>query len=886
MKKIREIINNNLPEILSSILFPLLFWGSLFKYPYRYLYGDFDYTITYLFAGKISFLYFHEFPFFSSYVGGGFPLWANPQNMFLSVPQLFSLIVNNQWLAVRISIVALSIVSMLGMFALLKQLEIKSFWCRLFGAIVYTFSGFLVSHLTIGHFWVQNMVYVPWLASAFLRSYKNDKFSYAIPVWLAIMVYGGMNVTSIFVIIIMLSFLTFCKIKRFILYVFSGILLSVPKIFFSYQLLSWFPRNLSMGYVSQTWAGTLHTLTTALLWPNQWWDDNLYKYAYGLDVHAINCYVGILVFILAIIAIFKIKKHKYSKFSYSMLIVIGAALFLYPGKLNPFWSLLSKNMILGSLHMPSWFIGLLVLPITYFSTIALSNFSGIFKKKTNLILLGICAFIFWDYFRVNKPNLDIIQTTCTLNNKAHFDKNNLFEHNKGPDWNLIVSTRKSNVGFESDIMSTYIQDNEGVLQFYDGLFGYDEYGFLRHSSVKDGPLDLFNKNPNVKIEWVSPSKISVEILNVQKEPMQIPINLNYFPGWKVAGNMSGVTLNKTWSPGNWGLLTVYIDENFPFGTTQKILLKYSPFWKIKFKKEFAGIEQKEPVPVSAEGWYKKGEKLYESYDFESAVVAFDNAIKINPNYISAWESKGWVMCKLKKRNEMIACFDKVSILQKNYNEYIKTAATGRDSKDYFSRASVYLGETKYKEAIADFSIAVKLDNNYVKGYYYRGISYRLNREFTKAFADFNKVIEFNSENAGVYIKRGDIYIQMKDYQNAVSDFNKCIRINPKFAKAYFELGNTLNYLGKNWKAIEKYKKATELTPKFADAYCNWGNALGDLGKNAEAIEKYKKAIEINPRFAYAYYNWSVILGKLGKNEEAAEKYKKARYLFKEQNNLY
>ena len=178
----KEYFKDNWKEIVASITISCLFWGSFFKFPYRYLFGDFDLAITYFYTAKLSLLNYHEFPFFSSYIGGGFPVWANPQNMLFSIPQVFSLLINNQWLAIRISIVALSVISMLGMFSFFKQLDINSFWCRLFGTIVYTFSGYLVSHFVAGHFTFQNLVYVPWLASAFLWSYKYDKFSYAIPV--------------------------------------------------------------------------------------------------------------------------------------------------------------------------------------------------------------------------------------------------------------------------------------------------------------------------------------------------------------------------------------------------------------------------------------------------------------------------------------------------------------------------------------------------------------------------------------------------------------------------------------------------------------------------------------------------------------------------------
>ena len=310
--------------------------------------------------------------------------------------------------------------------------------------------------------------------------------------------YAGLNVTSIFITVITLSFLTFTKIKRFIVYILLGIILSAPKLIASYQLLSWFPRNLSMGYVSESWFGTLHTLITALINPNQQWYSNSYKYTSLFHFHDLNCYIGILVLILIIISLYRIKRHKYSKFSLSMLIIIGVVLFFYPGKLNPFWSLLSKNLIFGSLHMSSWFIGLFVLPLTYFSTLGLYSVKNIFKKKINIILICICIFVFWDYYRVNKPNLDYVNTIFTLNNEAYFNKNYYFEHCKGPDWNAFTYIDKT--CFESDMMSTYLKNNRSVLQFYDSILGYDEFGFLRHSSVKVGWLDIFNKNPNIKIQ--------------------------------------------------------------------------------------------------------------------------------------------------------------------------------------------------------------------------------------------------------------------------------------------------------------------------------------------------------------------------------------------------
>jgi len=86
-------------------------------------------------------------------------------------------------------------------------------------------------------------------------------------------------------------------------------------------------------------------------------------------------------------------------------------------------------------------------------------------------------------------------------------------------------------------------------------------------------------------------------------------------------------------------------------------------------------------------------KLYESYDFENAIIAFDSAIKLKPNYIDAWEEKGWILSKLKKYEDAVTCFDMALKLQKN-NNFKRNIVHNADAKDYFIRAAAYLSLNK------------------------------------------------------------------------------------------------------------------------------------------------------------------------------------------------
>jgi tetratricopeptide (TPR) repeat protein len=43
---------------------------------------------------------------------------------------------------------------------------------------------------------------------------------------------------------------------------------------------------------------------------------------------------------------------------------------------------------------------------------------------------------------------------------------------------------------------------------------------------------------------------------------------------------------------------------------------------------------------TAEGWFNKGKVLSNQSNYSEAIIAYDEAIKLNPNYATAWSSKG------------------------------------------------------------------------------------------------------------------------------------------------------------------------------------------------------------------------------------------------------
>ena len=90
--------------------------------------------------------------------------------------------------------------------------------------------------------------------------------------------------------------------------------------------------------------------------------------------------------------------------------------------------------------------------------------------------------------------------------------------------------------------------------------------------------------------------------------------------------------------------------------------------------------------------------------YEQAISAFDTAIKLNPNYVSAYTRRG-VLLYLKAIRQRPLLTDNTSIrLDPNYAEA------------YDNRGTVYEAKMQFDLAISDYTDAIRLDPNYARAY--------------------------------------------------------------------------------------------------------------------------------------------------------------------------
>lgn len=258
--------------------------------------------------------------------------------------------------------------------------------------------------------------------------------------------------------------------------------------------------------------------------------------------------------------------------------------------------------------------------------------------------------------------------------------------------------------------------------------------------------------------------------------------------------------------------------------------------------------------------YQKGISKYNKADYKQAIKLLSRAININPQYSSAYNSRGDAYYRL--GNYQKSQQDSSAAIRHN----------PKDANAYYDRAfSLYLiGE--FNGAIIDYNQAIKLNPEYANAYYGRGLARHEIKENDKAIEDLDRAIALNPKFTKAYLQRGIVNREIGEKLEAIKDFEKAIKNNPQYTEAYYERGITRYALNEKLAAKKDFTKVIELDSKYIDAYIARANVHTDLGYPKQAYEDYEKAIEMNPKDAKAYIYKGKYRFKIKDIEGAIENY--------------
>ena len=187
--------------------------------------------------------------------------------------------------------------------------------------------------------------------------------------------------------------------------------------------------------------------------------------------------------------------------------------------------------------------------------------------------------------------------------------------------------------------------------------------------------------------------------------------------------------------------------------------------------------------IEARAWFSIGylcQEKSEKPDLEEVVRAYDKALRLNPNFVSAYNNRGVAKNDLGRR----------------------------------------------EEAIADYDKALRLKPDHANAYNNRGIAKKALGRHEEAIADYDKALRLNPDDAEAYSNRGVAKSELGLHGEAITDYGEAIRLKPGNAEAYYNRGIANVQSGNLSEARKDCQKALDLARR---------QGKGEVASNAESV---------------------------------------------------
>lgn len=271
-------------------------------------------------------------------------------------------------------------------------------------------------------------------------------------------------------------------------------------------------------------------------------------------------------------------------------------------------------------------------------------------------------------------------------------------------------------------------------------------------------------------------------------------------------------------------------------------------------------------PDYAEAWKDKGKALSELKKYQEAQEAYDKAIQLKPEYLEAWTGRGYALDELQQHQEAIASFEKALKIQPEYPDAWK------------GKGDALLNSQRYEEAISAYEKAVQFQPNFDEAWYNRGQAHQNLKQYEQAFDAYKKAVELKYDNSQGWYNLGNIQLQLNKNQEAVEAYEKAVRFQPNYSPAWYGKGIALMKMGRFEDALAAYQEAVKLKSTYYQAWYNLGWSHHQLRRYEQAIDAYNKVLDLQPKEYQAWYNRGNAFYNLKRYEDAIASYNEAVYV--------
>ncbi|KAK3808715.1 MAG: mitochondrial outer membrane 72K protein [Benniella sp.] len=222
------------------------------------------------------------------------------------------------------------------------------------------------------------------------------------------------------------------------------------------------------------------------------------------------------------------------------------------------------------------------------------------------------------------------------------------------------------------------------------------------------------------------------------------------------------------------------------------------------------VPETKPEDVeTGDGQFELAQYYLGQREYQQAMEAYEKAIELNTTHMAkALNMRGTFTFLMGNSQKALVDFDKAIELDPNY---VQT---------YIKRGSIYMEQENLAKTFAEFDTALSIDAEDPNIYYHRGQVHFITGDYKKASEDYIKSIDLEPKFVFSHIQYNVAQYKLGNTPDAMKGFKKALRDFP-------ESGDVNNYYGELLldqqqfdEAIERFDKAIKLKPSNPLPYIN------------------------------------------------------------------
>jgi hypothetical protein len=530
---------------------------------------------SYYISARKTVIEYHQFPLWSPYFGGGFPLVGHPEDISLS-PLFLPVLLFGETISLKVIVIIIYLLAALGMYLFCKEiLKFKRFAC-LFTSLTFTLTSYLPFRINDGDFHSEPMLLLlPLLFYFYEKSIQKRKFVFLTSLFLVFLLFtGAFAFLYIFFALLVYSILSSVinkKIKprytkNFILISIFLITMGAIKIIPSVEIISTSPNCINDFSQINSASDCRNTLYITQYTDRYFsYTDLIRSYIDRNFKGDTPTYTGIIPLFFFILGAISIKK-KNLKFLFFFLIF--SIILLGNNFIINFHSLfLHIHLFNQIIKIDKYLPPIILFSFCIISGSFLNSFHLKVKKKLIIVLsMLVVGSLMWQF----NSNIKLQSNSFDLP-KEEINKSQIFYQIE-----IKNITQKDNI-LTAKTQYYNILNNKGTLNWYSSLsyntnvtpkFFIDNNGVPSKNIKYKGKIYFLNNNKNqARINHFSPNKIIVEV-NASEKDLLI-LNMNYNKNWKsnliTIGQYNGLLSLNINKMGQYNVVIKYLPFSFFIG---------------------------------------------------------------------------------------------------------------------------------------------------------------------------------------------------------------------------------------------------------------------------------------------------------------------------------